>query len=85
MAGPDFDKALSDLGDQVNATTTVEASAKALIDGQAAQLADVKAQLKAAGVSDVQMQSLSNYIGSLKSASDDLAADVAANTPAATA
>jgi hypothetical protein len=71
------------LGQQVNATTSVEASAKKLIDGQASIIADIKQQLANNGVTAAQMQALTDYQTALKTSSDDLAADVTANTPAA--
>jgi DNA-binding FadR family transcriptional regulator len=63
---------LKGLADQVTQTTTVEESAKQLIDGFAARLA-------AAGTDPVKLQALQD---ALKQHSDALAASVAANTPA---
>ncbi len=64
---------LQGLSDQVAANTTVEGSAKVLIDGFAARLA-------AAGTDPTKLAALQT---ALKASSDALAASVAANTPAA--
>jgi hypothetical protein len=65
--------AFDDLAAQVAATTTVDGSALVLINGFAARLA-------AAGVDPVKLAQLQS---DLKTNSDQLAAAVAANTPAA--
>jgi len=65
--------AIDDLTAQVAANTTVIGSALTLIQGLAAQLA-------AAGTDPVKLAALQ---ASLKQSDDDLAAAVAANTPAA--
>jgi hypothetical protein len=65
--------AIDDLTSQVAANTTVEGSAKVLIDGFAARLA-------AAGTDPTKLAQLQS---DLKTSGDALAASVAANTPAA--
>jgi hypothetical protein len=65
--------AIDDLTAEVTRNTTVEGSALALIQGFAAQLA-------AAGTDPVKLQALQT---TLKANDDQLAAAVAANTPAA--
>ena len=67
------------LSAEVNATIGIEKSAKALIDGFVVKLNDLAAQL-AGQPAAADVQALAD---SLKAASDDLAADVAANTPPA--
>jgi hypothetical protein len=68
-----MDPALQSLSDQVTASTTVEGSAKILIDGFAARLA-------AAGTDPAKLKALGD---ALNSSSTALAASVVANTPAA--
>src|SRR5258708_4291725 len=70
-----MEQELDDLTVEVMANTTVEKSALALIQGFAAKLA-------AAGTDPAKLKSLRD---SLKANDDELAAAVAANTPAASA
>jgi ABC-type transporter Mla subunit MlaD len=63
---------------QVDATSGVAASAVTLIQGIAAQLTDVQAQLAAVGVTN---QTLDDLTSSLKASDDALAAAVASNSP----
>lgn len=78
-----LDDEIAALTAQVKNATTVEASAKALIDGFQAQLKAATDAAAAAGASPEQLASFTTLGSSLDSASSDLAASVAANTPAA--
>jgi hypothetical protein len=70
-----MDPSLQGLDDQVSATTTVEGSAKVLIDGFQARLDAAIAALP----NPAKLHALS---AALKTSSDALATSVAANTPA---
>jgi len=74
---------LQTLSDQVAATTSVEASAKTLIDGFGARLQAAVDAALANGATAAELQPVQAEVDALKTASDDLAASVAANTPAA--
>jgi len=78
-----LDDQITALTAQVAQNTTVEKSALALINGFAAQLAAAIAAAQAAGATTAQLKALSDLGTSLKSSDDELAAAVAANTPAA--
>lgn len=79
-----LDDAITALTAQVNANTTVIGSAKALISGFAAQLAAAVASAQAAGASPAQLAELTALQNTIEQNDNDLAAAVAANTPAAT-
>lgn len=78
-----LDDQIAALTDQVAQNTTVEKSALALINGFGAQLAAAIAAAQAAGASPAQLQALTDLGTTIKSSDDELAAAVAANTPAA--
>ena len=78
-----LDDKIAALTAQVTNDTTVEGSAKKLIDGFAAQLAAAVAAAAAAGATPAQLDQLTQLGAALDSASADLAASVAANTVAA--
>ena len=73
---------LAALTAQVAASTSVDASAKILIDGFAGKLAAAVAAAAAAGATPQQLQQLTDLGTALKTSSDALAASVAANTVA---
>lgn len=73
-------KELDDLTAQVEENTEVEGSAVALINGIAAQLTALAAELANVGVDNSKVTALA---AQLRSSADALAAAVAANTPAA--
>ena len=73
---------LSGIKAQVESTTSVEASAAALINGFQAKLDQAIADAVAANDS-ADLSALTDLSSELKASSDGLAAAVAANTPAA--
>lgn len=73
---------LDDLSSKVEANTSVEQSAVALLNGLSAQVAAAIEAAKNAGASDAQVQAFSDLRASLDTSTQDLAAAVAANTPA---
>ena len=81
MANP----VLQQLADQVNATVGVEQSAVVLINGFAQRLADAVAAAVANGATEAELAPITDEIAAMKSASDQLAAAVAANSTARTA
>ena len=74
---------LADLEAQVRATTEVEDSATALINGFAARLQAAIDAAIANGATAAELAPVSAEVTALKTASDALAAAVVANTPAA--
>lgn len=68
---------------QVTNLVTVDASATALINGFAAQLAAAVAAAQAAGATPAQLQALTDLTTTIQTNTATLAAAVAANTPAA--
>ena len=78
-----LDDKIAALTAEVANNTSVEKSAAALINGFAKQLADAVAAAQAAGATPAQLQSLTDLSTSLAANDSDLAAAVAANTPAA--
>jgi hypothetical protein len=83
MADKTAQQIIDDLEAQVTVNKTVEGSAKVLIDGFQARLqAGIDAAL-AGGATAAQVSVLVADAAALKASSDDLAASVAANTPAA--
>lgn len=77
-----LDDEIAALKAEVAADVTVMGSAGKLIDGFGAQLAAATAAALAAGATDAQLQSLTDLQTTLAAEKDDLAAKVAANTPA---
>jgi hypothetical protein len=73
---------LSGIKSQVETTTSVEASAAALINGFQAKLDQAIADAVAAN-DNADLSALTELSNELKASSDDLASAVAANTPAA--
>jgi hypothetical protein len=73
---------LSGIKSQVETTTSVEASAAALINGFQAKLDQAIADAVAAN-DNADLSALTDLSNELKASSDDLASAVAANTPAA--
>lgn len=73
---------LSGIKAQVESTTSVEASAAALINGFQAKLDQAIADAVAANDS-ADLSALTDLSNELKASSDSLSAAVAANTPAA--
>lgn len=71
---------LDALATQVAETNTVIGSAVTLIQGIAAQLAQVQAELAAVGIDNARLNELATSLDTTEQA---LAAAVAANTPAA--
>jgi predicted benzoate:H+ symporter BenE len=67
---------------QVTANTTVTGSAVTMINGFSAQLAAAIAAAQAAGATPAQLKSLNDLNTAVKASDDDLAAAIAANTPA---
>jgi hypothetical protein len=78
-----LDDQITALTAQVEANTTVEKSALALIQGFAAQLAAAVAAASAAGATPTQLAALNALGTTIKANDDELAAAVAANTVAA--
>jgi hypothetical protein len=78
MANP----VLQTLADQVTKTTTVEASAKVLIDGFATRLQAAVDAALANGATEAELAPVQAEVDALNASSTDLAASVAANTPA---
>ena len=78
-----IDDQLDALTAQVTANTTVTGSALVLIQGFAAQLAAAIAAATAAGATPAQLKRLVDLQAAVKTSDDDLAAAVAAGTPAA--
>lgn len=76
---------LQSLADQVTQTTTVEASAKVLIDGFTKRMTDAIAAAVANGASADEIAPVQKEVDAMKQSSADLATSVAANTPAAPA
>ena len=74
---------LQTLADQVTATTTVEASAKTLIDGFSARLQAAVDAALANGATEAELAPVQAEVDALNASSTDLAASVAANTPSA--
>lgn len=79
------DQALSDLAAQATSNTDAEAAAVGLLNGFAARMQAALDAYKAANptVTDDQVAGIQTEITSLKTSSDNLAAAVVANTPAA--
>ena len=73
---------LSGIKAQVESTTSVEASAAALINGFQAKLDQAIADAVAAN-DNADLSALTDLSAELKASSDSLAAAVSANTPAA--
>jgi hypothetical protein len=73
---------LSGIKSQVETTTSVEASAAALINGFQAKLDQAISDAVAAN-DNADLSALTDLSNELKASSDDLASAVAANTPAA--
>jgi len=73
---------LSGIKSQVETTTSVEASAAALINGFQAKLDAAIAEAVTAN-DNADLSALTGLSNELKASSDDLASAVAANTPAA--
>ncbi len=78
-----IDDAIATLTAQVAANTDVEKSALALINGFSARLDAAIAAATAAGATPAQLKALADLSTTVKSSDDELAAAVAANTPAA--
>jgi len=74
---------LTDLEAQVKATTDVEDSATALINGIAGRIQAAVDAALANGATAAELQPVTNEVAALKAASDALSAAVIANTPAA--
>ena len=74
---------LSALTAAVEAETTVVTSAITLLNGLSGNLEAVKAELLAKGITEADLQSLTDVTTSITSTTDALAAAVVANTPAA--
>lgn len=77
------DADLTPLVNTVTRVTTVDGSAKAMIDGIQQKVADAVAAATANGATAAELQPLSDLITSMGTTSDALAASIAANTPAA--
>ena len=73
---------LSGIKSQVETTTSVEASAAALINGFQSKLDAAIAEAVTAN-DNADLSALTDLSNELKASSDDLASAVAANTPAA--
>ena len=80
-----LDDKITALQAEVTANTTVEQSAVALLNGLSTQLAAAIQAAKDAGATAAQLQSLTDLNTALNKNDTDLAAAVAANTPAAPA
>ena len=76
-----LDDAITALTAQVNAATTVEASASAFINGVPKLIADAVAQAQAAGATPAQLQAITDLGTKLTAASGPLQAALTANTP----
>ena len=79
MANPSLDA----LSAQITNATTVEASATALINGIAAQIASAVQAAIANGATAAELKPVSDLGTALQTQSDALQAAVTANTPAA--
>ncbi len=75
---------LQALADQVTASTTVEASAKKLIDGFNQRLQDAIAADIANGATAAQLANVQAEVDAMKASAADLSASVSANTPGGT-
>lgn len=75
--------AIDDLVTEVSEEVTVMASAKSLIDGFASRIQAAKDEALKNGATEAQLQPLTKLKADLDSSGNDLAASVAANTPAA--
>lgn len=73
------DAGLAAMSAQIQATVGTEASAKALIDGFQARVDAAVAAALAKGATAAQLQEFTDLSAQLKTSSDALAADVAAN------
>jgi GAF domain-containing protein len=80
-----LDTEIASLTTTVTNETTVEASAVALINGFAAQLATAVANAQAAGATPAELAELTALQAQVAASSTTLAAAVTANTPAAPA
>jgi hypothetical protein len=79
MANP----VLQSLTDQVAINTSVEGSAKVLIDGFSARMQAAVDAALANGATEAELAPVQAEVDALNVSSTDLAASVAANTPAA--
>lgn len=77
-----LDDRISDLSSDIEQLRSVDQSAVALITGFAQQLKDAVDAAKAAGATDEQLQQLQDMHSAIQSQTSELAAAVAANTPA---
>ena len=78
-----LDDKITTLTTQVAANTAVTGSAKVMISGFAQLLADAIAAAQGAGATPAQLAAFATLETSIKQSDDDLAAAIAANTPAA--
>lgn len=74
---------LSPLTATVTKVTSVDASAKAMIDGIAQRIKDAVDAATANGATAEELQPLADLVTAMGAESDALAASIAANTPAA--
>jgi hypothetical protein len=79
------DATLEDLKTKISNATTVEDSAKQLIDGFGQRLSDAVAQAQANGATPEELAPVTDLATALQTESDALQASVVANTPAANA